>query len=165
MVNHDLEVRLRKNWDRIIEAVGAAILQFKDAAVNNLLDQLISLSLKPCEEMTDHLISAETLSFSLNVAGSFFVRKLVSVVLKGLPDNHEYLWDSSLTFQSPTSFFDLKKAPKDFYANWQNLKACINSSKAMSDEALLVLQYNAKTFIAAGVLAATKAGIRTFPVE
>ena len=58
--------------------------------VLNLLEQLTSLWLKPTEEMGEYLIRVETLSSSLEVAGEKTSEKLlVSVDLKGLPDNYE----------------------------------------------------------------------------
>ena len=92
--------------------------------VMKLLEELTSLSLKPTEEMTDYLIRAETLSSSLEVAGEKISEKLlVSVVLKCSPDSYEYFQTVHDFSKTPTPFFDLKKALKNF-ADSQKLKDC-----------------------------------------
>ena len=112
----------------------------------NLLEQLTSLSLKPTEEMTDYLIRAETLLFSLEVAGEKISGKLlVSVVLKGLPNSYEYFKTVHDSSKAPTSFSDLKKALKNF-ADSLKLKDCGNSSNTKSEAALFVSRDNSQKF-------------------
>ena len=112
--------------------------------VMNLLEQLTSLSLKPTEEMTDYLNRAETISSSLEVAGEKISETLlVSVVLEGLPDSYEYFRTMHDFSKTPTPFFDLKKALKNF-ADSQKLKDCGNSSNTKSEAALFVSRDNSK---------------------
>ena len=73
--------------------------------VMNLLDQLMSLSLKPIEELTDYLIRADTLSSSLEVAGEKISKSLlVSVFLKALHDSYEYFKTVHDFSKIPTHF-------------------------------------------------------------
>ena len=114
--------------------------------VMNLLEQVISLSLKPTEEMIDYLIRAETVLSSLEVSGEKISEKLlVSVVLKDLPDSYEYFKTVHDFSKAPTPFSDLKKALKKF-ADSQKLKDCVNSSNNKSEAALFVSRHNSQKF-------------------
>ena len=110
------------------------------------LEQPTSLSLKPTEEMTEYLIRAETLSYSLEVAGKKISEKLlVSVVFKGWLINYEYFRAVHDFSKNPIPFPDLKKSLKKF-ADPQNLKDWGNSSNTKSEEALFVSRDNSKKF-------------------
>ena len=86
-----LKLECKGNGPEAWKRLTALISSSETPRVMNLLDQLMSPSLKPAEEMTDYMIRAETLSSSLEVAGEKISGKLlVSVVLKCLPDSYEY---------------------------------------------------------------------------
>ena len=76
------------------------------------------LSMTPTKDMTDYLITAESLSSLLEVAGEMISEKLlVSVVLKGSPDNYDSFKTVHDFSKTLTPFSDLKKILKNFAEN------------------------------------------------
>ena len=141
-----LKSECKRNGTEAWKRLTAHFSSLETPRVINLLEQLTSLSLKPTEETTDYLIRTETLSSSLEVAREKISEKLlVSVVLKGLPNSYVYFKTVHFFSKTPTPFFDLKKALKNF-ADSQNLKDCGNSSNTKSEAALFVSRDNSKKF-------------------
>ena len=139
-----LKSECKRNGPEAYKRLTAHFFGSETPRVMNLLEQLMSVSLKPTEEMTDYPLRAETLSSSLEVAGEKISEKLlVSVVVKGLSDSYEYLKTVHDFSKTPSPFSDSKKALKNF-ADSQKLKDCCKSSNIESEAALFVSRDNSK---------------------